>query len=92
MNEKYLQGPWFTAILHCPLPLPQTSSLVVSLVPSQGCETRISNALTVQESKALEEKKKIMLCTAGILYPRPGFAVRLVEWMELQREMGVDKV
>ena len=59
---------------------------------SDGCQQKISNALSVQNPRVKTDKKRMMLCTAGILYPKPGFAVRLVEWMELQKEMGFDKV
>ena len=93
--NKQFQGPWYTSIIHCPLPKSfknGDTDWTVSLVSSKSCQDRLSNALTVQNPKTEPKKRDIMLCMGGILYPKPGFAIRLVEWMELQREMGIDKV
>ncbi len=39
-----------------------------------------------------EERKKISICMKGISYVKSNMIMRTVEWIELQKILGIDKI
>lgn len=62
----------------------------VSLV-ERPCENA-TNTLRVINNKNVKNKKRFAVCVKGLDYPHDDVSVRLVEWLELNRALGADKV
>lgn len=77
--------PYF---VDCVVPNTQTP-FAVSLVEAPCANA--TNALRVVNNKTTQ-KKRFAVCVKGLDYPHDDVSVRLVEWLEINRALGADKV
>lgn len=77
--------PYF---IDCVVPNSQVP-FAVSLVETP-CENA-TNTLRVINNKS-SNKKRFAVCVKGLDYPHDDVSVRLVEWLELNRALGADKI
>ena len=79
-------------LISCPLP-PSHANMTpqsVSLVEEQ-CETS-TNYLNVIYNLPRDNKDKFAVCVKGLDFPLEDLSVRLVEWLEVLKALGADKI
>ena len=46
----------------------------------------------IYDPATTEEKKPFAVCCKGLYFPKVDLSLRLVEWIEVQRALGADKI
>ncbi|KAJ8882398.1 hypothetical protein PR048_014206 [Dryococelus australis] len=91
MWAKFPRGVYQPYLLACPLPSQYADRVptMVSLV-EKACD-KATNILKVIHDQP-DNKKTFAVCVKGMHILQGDYAVRLVEWLELLRILGADKV
>ena len=79
-------------LITCPVPPSHTNMtpLAVSLV-EEDCETP-TNYLNIIYNLPAGEKAKFAVCVKGMDFPLDDLSVRIVEWLEVLKALGADKI
>ena len=79
-------------LITCPVPPSYTNMtpLAVSLVEEE-CETP-TNYLNIIYNLPAGEKGKFAVCVKGMDFPLDDLSVRMVEWLEVLKALGADKI
>ena len=79
-------------LITCPVPPSHTNMtpLAVSLV-EEDCETP-TNYLNIIYNLPAGEKAKFAVCVKGMDFPLDDLSVRMVEWLEVLKALGADKI
>ena len=79
-------------LITCPVPSSHTNMtpLAVSLV-EEDCETP-TNYLSIIYNLPAGEKGKFAVCVKGMDFPLDDLSVRMVEWLEVLKALGADKI
>ena len=79
-------------LITCPVPPSHTNMtpLAVSLVEEE-CETP-TNYLNIIYNLPTGEKAKFAVCVKGMDFPLEDLSVRMVEWLEVLKALGADKI
>ena len=80
----------------CPLPTSQDRKVpaAVSVVGERQLCEGASNVLKVlyDPVRGSENTKKFAVCSKGLDFPHHDISVRLVQWIEISRALGADKI
>ena len=89
---NYKQDAFQPYLISCQLPETQWGKVPssVSLVQNE-CEIGTSN-LRIIFSKPLKDKKQFAVCVKGLDFPENDISLKLIEWIELLRILGADKI
>ena len=79
-------------LISCPIPSSHLNMtpLSVSLVEEE-CETS-TNYLNIIYNPPRDKKDKFAVCVKGLDFPLEDLSVRLVEWLEVLKALGADKI
>ena len=79
-------------LITCPVPPSHTNMtpLAVSIV-EEDCETP-TNYLNIIYNLPTGEKAKFAVCVKGMDFPLEDLSVRMVEWLEVLKALGADKI
>ena len=89
---NYKQDTFQPYLISCQLPethwgkVPSSVSLV-----QNHCEIATSN-LRIIFNKPLKDKKHFAVCVKGLAFPEDDISLKLIEWIELLRILGADKI
>lgn len=86
---SFNNGLYNPYLISCNVPPSFSIPKVVSLV-EDTCD-RATNSLKVNYNKE-NGRKQFGVCVKGLDFPDPDFSVKLIEWIELLRLLGADKV
>ena len=57
------------------------------------CETVTNNLAVVYKTLGPQvEKRKFAICSKSLDFPREDISIKLIEWVEIVRALGVDKI
>ncbi len=86
-------GVYLLVMISCDIPK-EIENLVpkaIALSTVNSCDTKLNNYLRVIYEKPIE-KKLFGVCVQALRFSTTEYSVRLIEWLELMRILGADKV
>ena len=95
IHENYPDQVYKPITISCRIPQ-EVESMVpraVSLTTTSDCPKKVHNSLRVIYEKPNKTRESFAVCHKSLRYPViPDFNIRLIEWLELLRILGVSKV
>ena len=87
-------GPHETVLLTCPIPqsINKFTPKAVSIIYGQNCPKKLNNLLRIKYEKSEDIEEKFAVCCKAFRFSTIDLSVRLIEWLELLRILGVNKV
>ena len=94
IRKRYPLGDYWPIIITCVIPK-EVDSLVpraVSLIETNDCPKKAHNSLRVIYEKPNKTKESFAVCHKALRFSVNDLSLRLIEWLELLRILGVSKV
>ena len=94
VSYKQYKGNYKTIIISCQIPRKVESMVprAVSVISTKGCPIKVYNSLRVIYEKLNKTKESFAVCHKALRFSVNDLSLRLIEWLELLRILGVSKV
>ena len=81
-------------IINCPVPkfVGDLVPKAVSIINLNYCPEKVENSLRVIYEKPKGEQKEFAVCHKALRFSAIDLSLRLIEWIEMQRILGVDMI
>ena len=92
---NYKPGIFQPYMLACQLPKTHWDKVPLSVsIVEEVCDTATNNLRVIYNKlpQGQKAKKEFAVCVKGLDFPTDDLSVRLIEWIELLRAQGVDKI